>query len=241
KPPELPAARQFGDYIAWLKRQDTIAAEAYWRRELADLAEPTPLPFDGDRRTGREGEGSGWASEQELAQLPAETVRRLTAFARGHGLTLNTLFQGAWALLLARLSGQGDVVFGGVVSGRPGELPGVESIVGLFINALPVRVRIDPARGLLPWLAELQERQAEQRRFEHSPLEQVQAWAGVPRERPLFQSLLIFQNFPLDPLAQTGTADLRMHASRLKESTHYPLALYAAPAGDAMALGLSYH
>ncbi|HEV7517050.1 MAG TPA: AMP-binding protein, partial [Thermoanaerobaculia bacterium] len=229
---------------AWLKRQDAAAAESYWRRELAGLAEPTPLPFDGHREAGREaGEGSGWVSEQELTQLPAATVRALTAFARGNRLTLNTLFQGAWALLLARLSRRAEVAFGGVVSGRPGELSGVESIVGLFINALPVRVRIDPARGLTPWLAELQERQAEQRRFEHSLLEQVQAWAGVPRERPLFASLLIFQNFPLD-LAQSGalgTADFHMRASRLKESTHYPLALYAAPAGEAMALGLSYH
>ncbi len=242
---ELPAPRPYGDYIAWLKRQDPAEAEAFWRRELANLDEPTPLPFDGSPEEGREKEkDSGWASEQELARLPAETVRGLTAFARGNRLTLSTLFQGAWALLLARLSRRDEAIFGGIVSGRPGELPGVESIVGLFINALPVRVRVDPARALIPWLAELQDRQVEQRSFEHSLLEQVQAWAGMPRDRQLFSSLLIFQNFPLNPLAESGVAGaagFAMRASRLKESTHYPLALYAAPEGDAMALGLSYH
>jgi amino acid adenylation domain-containing protein len=242
---ELPAPRPYGDYIAWLKRQDPAEAEAFWRRELANLDEPTPLPFDGSSEEGREEEkDSGWASEQELARLPAQTVRRLTAFARGNRLTLGTLFQGAWALLLARLSRRDEAIFGGVVSGRPGELPGVESIVGLFINALPVRVRIDPARALIPWLAELQDHQVEQRSFEHSLLEQVQAWAGMPRDRQLFSSLLIFQNFPLNPLAESGVAGaagFAMRASRLKESTHYPLALYAAPEGEAMALGLSYH
>ena len=242
---ELPAPRPYGDYIAWLKRQDPAEAEAFWRRELANLDEPTPLPFDGSSEEGREEEkDSSWASEQELARLPAETVRGLTAFARGNRLTLSTLFQGAWALLLARLSRRDEAIFGGVVSGRPGELPGVESIVGLFINALPVRVRIDPAQALIPWLAELQDRQVEQRSFEHSLLEQVQAWAGMPRDRQLFSSLLIFQNFPLNPLAESGVAGaagFAMRASRLKESTHYPLALYAAPEGEAMALGLSYH
>jgi amino acid adenylation domain-containing protein len=245
--PDLLVPRPYGDYIAWLERQDRGEAEAFWRRELLGFDEPTPLPFDGIGEVGEAGDAereSGWASEQELGRIPAATVRSLTAFARGNGLTLNTLFQGAWSLLLARLARRDEATFGAVVSGRPGELPGVESMVGLFINALPVRVRIDPAQALLPWLAELQDRQIEQRRFEHSLLEEVQAWAGLPRERPLFSSLLIFQNFPLNPLAESGlsgSADLQIRASRLKESTHYPLALYAAPEGEEMALGLSYH
>ncbi len=251
--PELPTPRRYGDYIAWLERQDRGEAEAFWRRELLGFDEPTPLPFDGVEEVGEVGEvgevreaerESGWASEQELGRIEAATVRSLTAFARGNGLTLNTLFQGAWSLLLARLARRGEATFGAVVSGRPAELPGVESMVGLFINALPVRVRIDPAQPLLPWLAELQDRQIEQRRFEHSLLEEVQAWAGLPRERPLFSSLLIFQNFPLNPLSESGlsgASDLQIRASRLKESTHYPLALYAAPEGEEMALGLSYH
>jgi len=238
--PQLPPPPPFGRYIAWLKHQDPRLAEEYWRRELADLPASTPLPFDGSAGPTPAG-GGGWTTEQERLLLPAETVRALTALARRHQLTLNTLFQGAWALLLARTAVAREVVFGSVVSGRPAELPGVESMVGLFINALPVRVRVDPAEKLLPWLAALQESQLEQRRFDHSLLEQVQVWAGMPRDRPLFQSLLIFQNFPLDPLDQRGEIDFEMRASRLKESTHYPLALYAAPDGEAMLLGLSYH
>src|SRR5262249_48192889 len=138
-------------------RRGALAARA--GRPAPPPSPPLPPPSGGGGERGGGGGGGaneGWATEQDRPPLPAETVKALSALARRHQLTLNTLFQGAWALLLARLAavgGVGEVIFGSVVSGRPAELPGVESIVGLFINALPVRVKVDPAEALLPWLA----------------------------------------------------------------------------------------
>src|SRR5919107_1532119 len=108
------------------------------------------------------------------ALLNSESTAALGELARRHRLTLNTFIQGSWALLLARRSGEEDVAFGVVVSGRPAELPGVESAIGPFINTIPLRARLAPGDRLVPWLAALQERQLEARRFEHSPPGEVQ-------------------------------------------------------------------
>ena len=109
---------------------------------------------------------------------------------------VNTIVQGAWALLLSRYSGEEDVVFGATVSGRPAELDGVESMVGLFINTLPVHVRVSTKAEHVPWLRELQADQFEARRFEHTPLTQIHSWSGTPRDAPLFETLVGFENFP---------------------------------------------
>src|SRR5262249_31093073 len=138
-----------------------------------------------------------------------------------------------------------DVVFGVTVSGRPAELPGVEGMVGLFINTLPVR--LDLAQGptaprLLAWLAEQQRDRVELRQHEHSPLVRVQAWSEVPRGRALFESILAFENYPLDDsFRQAGAAPggLRIEEVRGVEQPHYPLHLVAAP-GESLRLGLGY-
>ncbi|HYG62355.1 MAG TPA: amino acid adenylation domain-containing protein, partial [Thermoanaerobaculia bacterium] len=240
--PNLPAPRPYRSYIGWLQRRDPVRSEAFWRQELAGFTDPTPLPLagllDGD---GVSPDGDGWASTQEKRALTPEITAALDRLARRHGLTLNTVVQGAWGLLLSRLTGGSDVVFGAVVSGRPAEVEGIETMAGLFINALPVRVRVDPARELAPWLAELQERQSEQREYEHCLLEQVQAWSEVPRQTPLFESLLVFQNYPVDPLGLGDDAGFTMRDSRLKESTHYPLTMYVTPEDGRLQLRLAYH
>ena len=135
---------------------------------------------------------------ESKAQLSAETTGRLQLLARKHGLTLNTVLVGAWALLLNRYSQEETVVFGATVAGRPPSLPGVETMIGLFINTLPVRVRIDDEAELLAWLRALQAEQVELREYEYSPLVEVQSWSEVGRGRPLFESLLVFENYPLD-------------------------------------------
>jgi amino acid adenylation domain-containing protein len=237
--PELPPARPFGDYVAWLERQDPRPVEELWRRALSDLPAPSPLPFD---EPGPDGpDGDGWITAEEGTALPAATWAALSALARRHRLTPNTLFQGAWGLLLARTAGAPEALFGSVVAGRPEGLPGVESIVGMFVHALPVRVRCAPAVALLPWLAELQEGQVEARRLPPAALEELQAWAGVPRGRALFESLLAFQSFPAAPFGREGEAAWEIRRSRSKEATPAPLALYAEPAGETVSLLLSYH
>ena len=143
--------------------------------------------------------------------VPEDRTERLRACARRHGLTLNTLVQGAWAILLARSTGEQDVVFGATVSGRPADLPDVERIVGLFINTLPVRVRVDDRRAMVPWLQELQERQVAREGYAYTPLVDIQKWSGLPAGTGLFTSLLAVENYPFggdgSPVEPRAAAD----------------------------------
>ena len=186
-------SRPYGDYIAWLQQQDLSQAEAFWRQTLKGFTTPTVLNVGQDHESSSQ-QGERYA-EQQLRLSAAETAA-LQALAQQHHLSLNTLVQGAWAILLSRYSGQEDVVFGATVAGRPTDLAGIESMIGLFINTLPVRVQVTPAALLLPWLQELQSQQVEARQYEYSPLVQVQGWSDVPRGLPLFESLLVFENYP---------------------------------------------
>ncbi|HEX8128534.1 MAG TPA: amino acid adenylation domain-containing protein, partial [Pyrinomonadaceae bacterium] len=236
--PERP--RPYRDYIAWLRRQDLRKAEAFWRQTLKGFHAPTPLPgvkaFDGaDGKVGQADEEYG---EQEIS-LPAETTAALQSLARSQGLTLNTLVQGAWALLLGRYSGERDVVFGVTVAGRPAELAGVEAMVGLFINTLPLRVEVDGGQELLPWLKSLQAQQTELRQYEYSPLVQVQGWSDVPRGMPLFESLLVFENYPVDASFRQQLAQLSVSNIQKVERTNYALNLLAVP-GTQLLLRFSY-
>ncbi|MEA2603270.1 MAG: hypothetical protein QOF89_4262, partial [Acidobacteriota bacterium] len=236
--PDLAPPSRYRDYIAWLQRQDMGRAEAFWRGALAGFDEPTPLPFDG---TGPGGES--WSYGREVDWLPPAEVEALSGLARRSQLTLNTLFQGAWGALLARATGRDDVIFGSVVSGRPGEVEGIESVVGFFLNVLPVRVKLgQPGQeSVTPALADLQSRQAEQRDFEHCPLESIQAWCGLPRGSRLIETLLVFQNYPLNPLAVTSLPGFRILGSEGKGATHYPITLYVAPRAGGLDLSLDYH
>ena len=225
-------ARPYRDYIAWLERQDRAGAEAFWRQALRGFGAPTPLP------PGRPGQTEG---RRELLTrfVPAETLAALRELARGQQLTLNTLVQGAWALLLSRYSRQADVLFGATVAGRPADLDGVEEIVGLFINTLPVRAHATPGAPLLGWLRDLQARQAELRQYEYTPLAQIQAWSELPHGTPLFESLVVFENYPPAQALGQHSGSLSIHDVRSFEVTNYPLTLVAAP-GPELMLQLAY-
>ncbi len=236
--PAIEAPRRYRDYIAWVQRQDLGRAESFWREALRGFDEATPLPYDG---TGSGGES--WDYGRETGWIPIEEAEALAALARGcqpTHLTLNTLVQGAWGTLLGRATGRSDVVFGSVVSGRPAEVDGIESVVGFFINVLPVRVRVE-AEAVLPALAALQSRQIEQRDYEYCPLESVQAWSELPRGSRLIESLLVFQNFPLNPLGVTSLPGIRILGSQVRGATHYPVTLYVAPRDGGLDLRLDYH
>ena len=232
----LPSPRPYGDYIAWLKQQDIARAEAFWREALRGFSAPTPLPVS----LPPGGATAGAAAAPLLERrLPAATTAALERFARAHGLTLNTVLQGAWALLLHRYSGEEDVVFGATTSGRPADLPGIEAMVGLFINTLPVRVQAAPEATIVPWLEQLQARQVEQLSYAYSPLAEVQGWSEVPRGQPLFESLLVVENYPVgDSLRQEG-GPLHVIDARMVEQTSYPLTVMATP-GSELALRVSY-
>jgi amino acid adenylation domain-containing protein len=236
-PLRLQRRRPYRDYIAWLQTRDSAAAETFWRRTLAGFTAPTPL--------GAETAGSGRphaarAGREEQVELSAEETVALQAVARERQLTLNTLVQGAWALLLGRYSGELDVVFGAIVSGRPTDLAGFEEMVGLFINTLPVRVRIAPGEALAEWLRDLQARQAEARQHDGCPLVRIQGWSEVPRGTPLFESLVAFESYPVDEsLRQSGEGEIAVTGLHYPDRTSYPLTLIAAP-GPRLQLRLLY-
>jgi amino acid adenylation domain-containing protein/non-ribosomal peptide synthase protein (TIGR01720 family) len=228
-----PAGRPYRDYIAWLRQQDQAAAETFWRAALDGFSKP--ISFGA---AAGEAEPAKAYDEQRM-YLSREATARMESFARAHRLTRNTLVQGAWALLLAAHSGESDVVFGGVVSGRPADLADSERMVGMFVNTLPVRARVSPEAALLPWLHALQAQQIESRRYEYVPLVKVQAWSEAPRGTPMFESLVVFENQPLEVGAlDTGPLEIRdsFHYATL---TGYPLTLVAEP-GPELALILAH-
>lgn len=203
--PDLKPCRPYKDFIAWQRSQSLSQAEEFWRGVLDGFCEPTPFGIEGLRAAGPVAEAAldspdlaGAGHGLEFLEISPGEVEAIREAARRLRITLNTLVQGAWALLLSRYSGREDVVFGTAVAGRPPELAGVETMVGLLINTIPVRVQASPGERLGRWLEGLQRRQAETHRYEHAPLLQLQGWSSVPRGTQLFESLLVFENFPLD-------------------------------------------
>jgi non-ribosomal peptide synthase protein (TIGR01720 family) len=227
--PPLEAARPYRDYVAWLRRQDLARAEAFWRRTLAGFSQPTPLPGALERPAGEV--PSEVVRVRRSLALPPEAAAALLALGRGYQLTLHSLVQGAWALVLAsHARGSLDVVFGTVTSGRPESLEGAESMVGLFINTLPVRLRIETGMPLVSWLRQLQEQQAEMREFEYSPLVEVHGWTQIPRGQPLFETLLVFENVPSVAGGQaTAGLDLEILEAGGTDQNSYPLTLTVYP------------
>ena len=221
--------RPYGDYIAWLRRQDLSEAETYWRRALDGVSVPTPLGVDRNRLT-TPGEEKNYS--EKVDRLPARETSALQAVARRHRLTLNAMLEGAWALLLSRYSNSDDIVFGGVVSGRPPELGGVETMVGMFINTVPVRVRVPPDMVLSQWLQELQTQQIEARRYQYSSLTQIQGWANIQQGQPMFESVLTFANYPSQASGETHKARLQVSDIHFHERTDLPLTMQAAPGPD---------
>lgn len=215
--PALPARQPFRNYIQWLRQQDRSAAEPYWRRTLQGLRRPTPLPVLRNSNGGIEPDYA-----LHLTRLTEDQTARLKAFAQRNRVTLVTLVYGAWALFLARSSGEPDVAFGTTVSGRSPSIAGVDLIMGCLINTLPVRVKVDPEAELVPWLQALQKSLVELRLHDHTPLADILGWADVPRRDPLFESLVIFESFPSE-------AAFTMTHTGVFQRSHYLLTLVISP------------
>ncbi|MEV5976565.1 amino acid adenylation domain-containing protein [Streptomyces sp. NPDC052114] len=226
----LPRTTSYREYLAWLSRQDKEAARTAWRAELAGADEPTLVAPADPARTPV-------APESLVIRLSEELTHRIGQLARAQGLTVNTVVQGAWALLLARMAGRTDVVFGATVAGRPGELPGVESMVGLFINTLPVRVPLDGAQPVARMLAALQDRQAALMAHQHLGLSEIQKLAGPGA---VFDTIVVYENYPRPPQEEPAPDAFTMRAHGEQEAAHYPLTLVVAPEGDRMAVKLDH-
>lgn len=232
----LEPPRIYRDYIALLQQQDIDKANAFWQETLKGFTAATPLPAD---VTPSILSGNEPHYDEHQVRLSVETTEALQSLARWNGLTLNTFIQGAWAILLSRSSGEQDIVFGVTVSGRPPSLAGAESMIGVFINTLPIRAQVSPDTPLLSWLEALQEQQSEMREYEYSPLLQVQMRSDIPRGESLFESILVFENYPADATAAGACKSISISDIRFIEKTNYPLTLIVAP-GQQLLLWLVY-
>src|SRR5581483_9290467 len=266
--PHFQNRRPYRDYIGWLHRQNLTEAETFWRHYLQGFTSPTPLMLG----TSAPGEQIGTQipspAQQDLTEkrefrlqggrpvelqgiaLSQETTTALNIFARRHQLTLNTLVQGAWALLLSHYNvgadhapgGIADIVFGATVAGRPADLIGAEAMVGLFINTLPVRVQVTAQTTLLPWLTQVQAQQVEARQYDYTPLVQVHGWSEVPRGQPLFECLVVFENYQAASWDESGADEaetIRLRFLQSLEQTNYPLVLVVVP-GPELEILLGY-
>ncbi|MEU1358154.1 amino acid adenylation domain-containing protein, partial [Streptomyces cinnamoneus] len=227
----LPAVVPYRDYLAWLAGRDRRASEDAWRTALDGVDAPTLVAA---HAAGR----APVRPERWTQRLPEGLVSALLGVARERGLTVNTLVQGAWGLVLGGLTGRDDVIFGATVSGRPPELPGVEKMIGLFINTLPVRVRTAHSDTLLDVLTRLQDQQSGLMEHQYLGLADLQRLAGTGE---LFDTLVVFENYPVDADAlETSAQELGVVDAAVQDSLHYPLGLIAMQRGPRMTIHWSY-
>ncbi len=233
--PQLKGSKPYRDFIAWLCKQESSEAENYWRRRLAGFTAPTPLITD------RVAAGGGAHHEQHI-RLSQGAIEALQSFTQRQHITFDTLVQGAWAMLLSRYSGEQEVVFGLVESERPVDLTDVESAVGLFINTLPVRVKIDPELDILTWLKIIQADRLAARRYQYTPLIEISGWSSVPRHLSLFESLILFHHAHDEAVSmevKAGDDDLSIERVIDYEQPNYPLTL-AVSASSQIILRIRY-
>jgi amino acid adenylation domain-containing protein/non-ribosomal peptide synthase protein (TIGR01720 family) len=232
--PPLPPPPPFRAFIDWLAQRDPNASEAFWRDRLRGFRAPTPLVVDRLDDTA-----DTPCHTAQTAFLAAPDTDRLKSLAQTHGLTLNSIVQGAWALLLHRYSGDDDIVFGTTRACRYGTVERADETIGPFINTLPLRIAVDPERSLIPWLKDVRAQHVALRPHEHTPLSLVQGWSEVPRKTPLFESLLVFENFDLDTALQAEDPAWKHRRITLHEQTNFPLTL-AVYASSILRLKLDY-
>ncbi|EAV43855.1 putative non-ribosomal peptide synthetase [Stappia aggregata IAM 12614] len=227
----LPPVTPFDRYLGWLQQQDKTAAKAAWKDALSGLEEPTRLAASVYGQSARSSSGSSSSDNSKVLRfddlLSEEATRSLEALARTLDITLNTVLQGAWSVVLGRICGRDDLLFGTTVSGRPAEISGVETMAGLFINTVPVRAKPVPAASVSGFLKELQSRQAALLPHQHLGLPEIQAEAGLG---DLFDTLVVFENYPFSDETQKASQDgLRISGVEVHDQTHYPASLMVVP------------
>ncbi|MBN9134273.1 MAG: hypothetical protein J0H48_13095, partial [Nitrosospira multiformis] len=239
-PAQEASFRHRGEYrrfIEWLQHRDMEASEAYWRERLKGIGEPTRLAatLPAHRGNSDHEEHAG----EHITELPLSLSKRLIQFARRERVTLNTLIQAAWAILLSCYTGRQIVVFGATVAGRPADLPGAEHLLGLFINTLPVAVTLQPEHQIGAWLRDLQAQNLASREHEQTPLYEIQRWLGQSGQG-LFDSILVFENYPMDEALRESTpGGLAFSNIRNRESGNYPM-MVSVMQSNVLSLGYAY-
>jgi hypothetical protein len=233
----------YREYIAWTQQQDFSAARTFWQAELKGFKRATGLEQDPPAAAIENTPRRDYAPIQRFAKqqtyLSGEAGSNLKQLARRHRLTLSTIVNAAWALVLNYHSGAADVTFGITVSGRPSELAGVEQMVGLFINTLPLRIQLSPEKSARVWLQEIQEKSTAVRRYEQTSLVDVTAWSDVPRGLPLFETIVVLENYPVDRNIQDRAPGLRIENAEVVDWNNYPLCVTIMP-GEPLSLEIKY-
>ncbi|MFA0813947.1 non-ribosomal peptide synthetase, partial [Microbulbifer epialgicus] len=220
-PPPIP----YEQYIAWLYKQDKLKARNYWSENLNDVQAPTPLIVDKLPNNNRQG------CDIVRLELPEIVSTRLGGLAKSQNITINVVVQAAWSYLLKCYSGENDVIFGATVSGRPAEVEGIEKMVGLFIASLPVRVSFKENMTLGELLFQLQVENVQREEYSYLGLPEIQALTQIPQGMPLFESLLVFENYPIKDVIDSlnGNEELPFSIGELKdrERGNFPITITA--------------
>jgi len=229
------AEDRYEDYIRYLERRNKEGEESYWRNYLSGTEKGTLLPFmrAGKERTKGIGEYSG-----EVLILDSSKTTRVQSYAQTNRITVNTLMQGIWAWLLHQYTREESVLYGVVVSGRPDDLPGVENRVGMYINTLPFKATIRDDEQIVSWLQQLQGEQVASRYHQYTALQSVQEWTGIRGD--LFDSLMVFENYPVSKLLTSKTWSLQIGNVEVIEKTNYPLTLIIGMAEE-LSINFSYN
>lgn len=228
---QLPKPRPFQDYIAWLQQQDIQAAEGYWRKTLSGFQAPTALAIDRPQPVS--------GVEDVLVRLSTTETHALDKLARQLQVTLNTFVQGAWGLLLSRYSGDSDIIFGVTVAGRPTDLEGADTTVGLFINTLPLRLQVSAQASVKEYLTAIFERNLAMREYEFAPLVDIQRWSDIPPGEALFNSLFVYENAPIDPEMYRQLSMFELEDMTTRTHTNYPITVVVLPEEN-LGLQISY-
>ena len=233
----LPPARPYREYIEWLGTRSLKQAQEFWTENLQGFDTPTQLGLEAPTTVARADDSQPISYMAQTFALDSEASQGLRTLAQQQGLTLSVLIQGAWAMLLSRYSASNDIVFGATVSGRPPELVDVDQMVGLFINTLPVRVSLSPQQSILSYLQALRDSQLTRDEYAYTPLVEIHRCSEVPTRQPLFESIVIFENYPVDQALDQQAEVLHIDQIQVLEQISSPLTLMASP-GDSIPLKL---
>ncbi|MDM5217016.1 MULTISPECIES: non-ribosomal peptide synthetase [Bacillus amyloliquefaciens group] len=230
--PSLEPVQPYGKYIKWLMMQDRKEAEIFWKTRLADLEQSASLPKKSAEPNGE--------LEQAVFTISEEQTNELKNIAARAGATLNTVFQALWGILLQRVSRCDDAVFGSVVSGRPSDLAGVEKMVGLFINTIPVRVK-SGSFSFLELVRHLQQETLQAEAYSYYPLYDIQAQS--PLKQALFDHIIVFENVPaqreVENVSQAGSFDFAVEDFTMEEVTNYGCSIKVIP-GSSLYIRLNF-
>ena len=239
---QLATPPRYRDYIAWLQRQNLNEARQWWQQNLQGFERTTPIPSDRPFLREHAGHSGGMVVGDCYTRLDARDGAQLRELAQAHQLTVNTFAQAAWALVLRRLSGDRDVLFGVTVAGRPVEMPEMQRTVGLFINSIALRVKLPEdgqACSVRQWLSELLDSNMQLREYEYLPLVTIQEHSELPKGQPLFDSLFVFENAPVEVSVLDRAQSLNATSDSGRTHTNFPLTAVCYP-GDDLGLHLSY-